>query len=330
MRRCGARASRWRARVDDGRARCRPPRWSRRRRRARLRARAPSIAERESRDDGAAGLGSDARANARALSSPCGGRVAAADDRDRRHASSSMRPCSVQQQRRVGRFEQRRADSADRRARCARGARPSVRRQPSHAMASRRCASQRLGSAGQRLAAPRVSTADHRPASRARRRDAPLGRAEALADAAAATRPTTTGSRAAAARRPSSSRSITVGAPRRRRGGQGWVKRSPGLTGSLTDRISAYDMRSKTRNTNSTPCRFVGQLDRRTRPLIGLVDHACCRRARARAHGRARCRRRAPLVERDDLVLAGRQRVAVQRDDLAGDRRRRARAARSW
>ena len=33
----------------------------------------------------------------------------------------------------------------------------------------------------------------------------------------------------------------------------GWVKRSPGVTGSFTDRISAYDMRSKTRNTNRTP-----------------------------------------------------------------------------
>src|SRR4029077_12609202 len=33
----------------------------------------------------------------------------------------------------------------------------------------------------------------------------------------------------------------------------GWVKRSPRATGSFTDRISAYDMRLKTRNTNRTP-----------------------------------------------------------------------------
>ena len=68
---------------------------------------------------------------------------------------------------------------------------------------------------------------------------------------------------------------------------------------------------------------LVGQLDLvRTRPARSGRRRPC-RRATARARGRARCRRRAPRLRATIWFWPAVRRVAVDRDDLAGDRRRR-------
>ena len=80
-------------------------------------------------------------------------------------------------------------------------------------------------------------------------------------------------------------------------------------------------MRLKTRNTNRTPCRSSGSLIL-VRPLLGRVDDDLAVAVEREHVAALDAVDRAP-VERDDLVLAGGQGVAVDRDDLAGDRRRR-------
>ena len=226
----------------------------------------------------------------------------------------------VQQQRRVGGLQQRRrvARVAERddvaRAR---------RRRCSQASVAATSASSVVGSA---RAAPargaRPTTSRRAPRRRA---NTACGEPKAREQPRAPTRGRRRASRAGAARRASSSRSLTRQARPdartwRRRAGQGCVKRSPARDRVLDRQDQRVGHAVEDAEHEQQAVALVGQLDRSGAAGVGRVDDALAvapqRQHVAALHAVARA-----LVDRDDLVLAGGQRVAVDRDDLAVDRR---------
>ena len=215
-------------------------------------------------------------AKARALSSPCGGRVAAADDGDRRLAEQGDPAARVEQEAADRRCRGARRDSAGRRGR----RRRALRRRPSATASPPRAGPRirRESARGRRRSAPARSPGAPRSMRRAPPRASRSGRAARAprrgrrrASRAGAATPKTRRDRSwvgaggaareiAARGAAQGSGSARPGAGRRRSRVYGWVKRSPRATGSLTERISAYDIRLKTRNTNSTPWRSSGSL----------------------------------------------------------------------
>ena len=258
-------------------------------------------AERQPGDDDQPGPAQVAGEGARVLQA-LRGRVAAADDRrsSRRRAARSGR-----RRRAASAGPRSRAappDSADRRA-PARRARPPRRPDGRRARRGWRRAGRRSsGGSAASAAAAAAPTSGRRAAVEAS--STPCGEPNSREQAPRRRRGRPRACRRGAATRPARRgrswrgppRSERPGGGRAGRGGsrrdQGCENRSPGETGSSTDRISAYDMRSNTRNTNSTPWRSSGSLIRvLMRAGLGRVDHDLALRDRAPARGRARCRR---------------------------------------